>query len=483
MPKVDFSKVDINTINPEKLDMGTCAQDCNLIAQTYERGAHSTLTETAVFATFSRALENTRSFSVLAQETLAGYIREPVETAGQVGQQAEGLVGSAGVSRTQNSFQGVKLGDFDISTLGNAFGDSFMNWMKDCIPCNTRIIALLELKPHVDLLGALEDDLKSRLATLSNLGKLLSNLDIYGDFCSLLQALNFMCVPDLQRIVALLSALLASEALELDSMIGFLQSLIAPIFAPILLNITSLLDQFSLLVVSPMDCIIDSINEQLQKLRFQAKVSTNNSETDFSVEPPVLQPITSGLEELATGLSEGKAYIQSKLQFYIEQINAMFGEMGAGDVSYLKASMKKLTLVRLIGFVSAIIQSIAKGQSVCSGDKPPEKSELDNFFDNFLSPNLGIQVIVDENGDLTVQEKDNNFEQIVNSPTNTESTGNVKVLTIDGEDIVNTDMLEQIQLTQQVLTQPVKTKIKCKLETTKDNADLVNKWVSELNSK
>jgi hypothetical protein len=486
MAKIDVSKLDINNINPEKLDLGTCPQDCSLITQTYERGAHSTYTETAVFATFSRGLENSRTFAGLAQETLSGYIREPVESAGQSNQQAEQLLGNAGVSRTQENYQGIKLGEFDISTLGSSFGQSFMDWMRDCIPCNMRVVALLELKPNIDLLATLENDLLARLAMLTELGNILSNLDIYGDYCEFLKTLNFMCVPDLQRIIALLMALLANQSIELDGLIGFLQSLVAPIFAPLMLGITSLLDQFSLLVVNPMDCIIDAINEQLQKTKFQVTLSNNDgsSETISGGGGSVTSGISSGLEELVSNIQEGKQYIQDKLQFYIDQLKSMFDELGGGDTAYLKVSFKKLTILRLVSFISAIIASIAKGQSVCSNGKSPEKSALDNFFDNFLNPNIGFQITVDDQGNLNIAEKDNNIAQIIQSPTGSESIpGIANSLTIDGATMLNTTLLDQIQTTEQILTQPVKVKIPCKLEVTKDNADLVNKWVSELNQK
>jgi hypothetical protein len=449
---INFNDVDYSKLDPEKIDLGTCGQTCALICQTYERGAHNTYKESAVFATLNRILENSNTFAQSAQESLTGYIRQPAQSVGDT--QSSGTD-----APSEASLQGVKIGGTDVSTAGDAFGKSLMDWMKNCIPCQGRLLALLELHPHVDLLGALEADLKARLGMLLELGNLLSNMDIYGDFCSLLSLLNFMCIPDLQRLIAMFVALLANQAFELDGLIGILQGLIAPMFAPILMAITSLLDQFSLTVLSPVDCIINAIDEQLRKIDYEIAQGANEA----------VGSLKGGLAEMKKNIEEAKTFIKQKLQFYIDQVKAMLGELGFGDIAYLKASLKKLILIRMIGFIIAVIAAISKGQAACSPGKSPETSELDNFFNNFLNPNSTFNLWVDPDGNIRVDEK----TPLSNDPN---------MLTFEGDDLLNTELAQQISQTAAALTQPVAAKIPCKLEVQTADVDKVNRWMSELDS-
>ncbi len=449
---INFSDVDYTKIDPEKLDLGTCNQTCALICQTYERGAHNTYKESAVFATLNRLLENSNTFASSAVESLQGYIRQPAQSVSDT--QSTGTDAA-----TEATLQGMKIGNTDVSTVGDAFGKSLMDWMKNCIPCQGRLLALLELHPHIDLLGALEADLKARLAMLMDLANLFSNIDIYADLCALLSLLNFMCIPDLQRLIAMFVALLANMAFELDGLIGILQGLIAPLFAPIMMAITSLLDQFSLTVLSPVDCIIDAIDEQLRKMDYE--IAHGASEAVGSLK--------GGMAEMKNSIIEAKNFIKQKLQFYIDQVKAMLGELGFGDVAYLKASLKKLFLIRMIGFIIAVIAAISKGQAVCSPGKTPEASELDNFFNNFMNPNSSFNMWVDDQGNIRVDEK----VPLSNDPN---------MLTFEGDNLLNSELVQQIQQTAAALTQTTSAKIPCRLEVQAEDVSKVNRWVAELDS-
>jgi len=457
MADLNFASVDYLNLDPDKLDFGTCDQTCALICQTFERGAHNTYKEPAIFATMNRMLDNTDSFAAVAQESLSGYLRQPAQPEAQ----------SATAGATDNVLQGLKIENTDISTVGSAFGKTLLDWMKNCIPCAARMLALLELHPHVDLLGALETDLLSRLSVLTDLANLLSNIDMYADFCSLLSLLNFMCIPDLQKLIAMFVALLAQIAFEMDGLIGLLQALIAPLFAPILMSITSLLDQFALTVLSPVDCIITSIEEQLSKIDFEvaAKATRGLKEGAGKLQ----EGMKGGLAELNQSVIDAKQHIQQKLAFYIDQVKAMLGELGFGDVAYLRISLKKLTLIRLIAFIIAVITAIAKGQQACSPGKSPEASELDNFFNNFLNPNSSFSMSIDEGGNLHLDEK----IPLLNSPN---------VFQFEGKPVLNPELAQQISSTASALSKNVEVKIPCKLEVEAADLDKVNRWMAELDS-
>jgi hypothetical protein len=132
----------------------------------------------------------------------------------------------------------------------------------------------------------------------------------------------------------------------------------------------------------------------------------------------------------------------------------------------LQLSLKKLTLLRLIFFIQAIISSLSKGMSVCTPGQSPQVSELDNFFNTYVNPNSSFNLWVDSNGDLQVSEKDPDLAKLL-----------PKTLEYQGE----SPIIKSVNNTMQTIIQPIKMKIPCKLETSQENSDKINTWITELN--
>lgn len=485
--KFDFSGIDTRAIDPDALSLGTNQSDCALIAQTFERGAHATPTEAAVFATLSRNIQNNKQFAIAASDSMSTYLGMPQEdaqtTAAEAAQFASDVNtnGGGGSSAQTNAFmQSLNIGTQKQSTYGPSFGEQLLEYARDCIPCDLRIMAFLELHPNIDLLGVLEEHLKKQLQMLIDIGNLLNNFNIYGDFCELLNLLSFMCIPDLQRIIATLMALFTLQVPQLDGLIGMLQGLIVPLFAPILMAITSLLDQFSVLVTNPLECVIDAIRQQLRKLN----VETPDFSFDVTLakENPLSQ-ISGGLEALNFQLQDGVQTIKNKLKFYIDQVQAMLAEMGGGDSAYLEAKLAVLQLVRMISFVVAIITALTKGHLACSSTgQPSNNTEIDNFFRNFLNPQSPFDIWIDEDGEIHIDEDLPNFTNIVQPPNTRETLkefGNV--LQFEGEPLLDIAVAQAVDEAVATLTTSAEIIIPCKLEITASNVEKINQWITELN--
>jgi hypothetical protein len=485
MENIDLSKIDFTKIDPKKVSLGTDMQDCALIAKTFERGAHSTHTEAAVFATLNRSVENMKSFATAASDTVNSYLMNPEDIAKNATKQASDLVSSANVSTggggssgssaaTDGILQGLNMGKEEdkTSTLTDSFGETLLDFAKDCIPCGDRLMAFLELHPHVDLLGALEDNLTASLQLLSDIGGLLNNFDIYADFCALLDALKFMCIPDLQRIIALFTAMLILDIPKLDGLIGMIQVLIQPIFMPIFQAITSLLDQFSSLVVSPIDCIIDALIQQMNKInisvpktKFTPSFKVTSQEGQDKLKE-IQGEINSGLKELTLAIQEGKETIQAELDFYIEEIKALLGETTGSGGIHLRLSLRKLKLIRMVSFIIAIITAISKGHASCSNTgKTPQASEIDGFFKDFLSPNSPFDMYVDEEGQIVIEEQG---DPLLAKGEN--------VFQFKGEDFISPEVAEVTK----TLSDPIRAVIPCRFETTSEDVTKVNRWIEEL---
>lgn len=422
----------------------TKLSDFSIIAQAFEKGAHATTTEAATFAPMSRSIQNNKIFAKAASKTLQSYKIQPTDK----------KTGNEGQSESPNNNQGLTINNRQLISRGDSFGSNLMDWVKDCIPCNARVITLLEIKPNIDLLGIMKEDLSARLNFIQQAAGLLNNAYIYGDFCQFLSLLNFMCIPDLQRLIALLSAMLSFQEINLNGMFGILQALVAPLFSGVLMGITSMLDQFNLAVISPIDCIVDAIDNQLSKLGFALEPNAPINQINDGLK--------GGLQSLRDETVAAKQAIQNKLAFYIEQIKALSGDLGASDLAYLQLTLKKLTLLRLIFFIQSIITSLSKGTSVCTPGQSPQVSELDNFFNAYVNPNSSFNLWIDQNGDLQVD------DTLQLSP---------KMLEYIGENPI----LEEVNQAMTTITQPVKLKIPCKLETSQENSDKMNQWLTDLN--
>ena len=471
-PKFDYSGIDTRAIDPDRLSLGTNAQDCGLIAATYERGAHSTPTESAIFSTFSRSLQNRKQFALSAVQSLSSYNITASQTGASALSASSGIpsinlvTASAASVIPDNSLQSLNVGTQQSATYNQNFGSQLLDYAKKCIPCDLRMVAFLELHPHLDLLAGMNDFIKNSIKLFNDLLDMLNNLNEYADFCSLLNMLSFMCIPDLQRIIALLMSLFLSIATSLDGMIGMLQALIAPFFSGILMAITSLLDQFSLLVVNPLECVISAIRTQLQSRGLEYGYYAPSSSLNPS--DPNTQ-IGGGLAMLNNQLIDGSNKIKNKMAFYISQIKAMMGELGTGDAAYLQSKMQALTLVRMIAFVIAIITALSKGHAACSSSKTPEQSELDNFFQNFLGPQTPFNIYTGPDGQIHVDEK----MPVDISPLS--DTGNM--VQFDGQPLIDPMVIQRLQ---QKLVEPIRI-APCKLEVTVDNATQINNWIAELN--
>jgi len=486
----DLKNVDINAVlavDPERTDLGTKFPDCALIARTYERGAHFTPTEAAVFAPFNRHIENHKIMSQSVAKMLSTYMFNPEDIvssdvqklAAKAGIEVPGGADSGTGGKTDEDLQSLNIGKEQHSTKntdkGGGGSNAFMDWLSECIPCDLRLGAWIEFNPNLDLLGMLENFLMEALKFLTGIGNILSNLDLFGDFCKLLDLLSFMCIPDLQRIIMLFISLLTLEAPNLDFLIGFLMSLVGPLFSAIFSGIIGLFDQFVLLVVNPLDCIVDAINQQLAKLPHDPTQPPPQIGKD-SILAETAAGLDNALRTLKRTLEGGIATIKEKLDMYLGEFKALLGEVGGGDFNYLVKTFEKLTMVRLIGFIIALILALTKGDVQCSGGKA-EKREIDAFFENYLSPNGAFDISMDDEGNINISERvPEQADTLASIP---QALSNIEnVFEFEGEDVIVTDAIRD---TVSALIEPVRVKTPCRLEVSADEADKVNQYISELN--
>jgi hypothetical protein len=248
------------------------------------------------------------------------------------------------------------------------------------------------------------------------------------------------------------------------------------------------------MVIDPIDCIINSIREQSRKLHvteLEANVrdikvnvdgSTINVPTvqisptrDIGISTRALDQkqaqidadfktfqnnFKGALNELEIHLTSSSNEMRTKLQVYVDELQKFLVLAGGHDTTYMITAQKKLITIRLIAFIVAMIKAKSKGSKFCKPGEKPAPAALDNFFNNFLSPNSPFSISVDAAGNLIVDEK---------LPQN--QLGTAK----------NIDVADVLTKPRNLIDfGPVKTVFKCPVATTVDDVDRVNTWMLQL---
>lgn len=261
-------------LNLPEIDNPTQLQDCNLIVKTYEKGCHASMTEASVFAPFTARLDFIRNFSSTISKQMTSYTdTSSKETVGDKILNSNAIAGSSvNIEPKENENFFTKIGE-NFFPGGDSIG-GFLN--SECIPCALRIKfnEELNLKAGVSDIGSymlevMEAWLNRALSEIRSLIDMFKNLDKYIDICTLFKFFqDFVCIEDLAKILALLAALMMDLSFELNAVVDLALSLVVPLFVPFLTNLLDSLMKYVLLIVRPIECIIDSIQNMLGKLDY-----------------------------------------------------------------------------------------------------------------------------------------------------------------------------------------------------------------------
>ena len=150
--------------------------------------------------------------------------------------------------------------DFDAD-LSSLFGQDnpVANYVKDCLNCDLRLQFDWQVKP-LNLLGGIEDLLGQMDLALNGLKTQMDPYKSVDGICDLLNSLKLnVCVPDL--IIALISLKLLLKKYTSDTINISLDwtVLVGPLLKAIVEGIADLLDGMAGVILSPLDCTLDSL--------------------------------------------------------------------------------------------------------------------------------------------------------------------------------------------------------------------------------
>lgn len=336
-------------------------QDSMAITKAFERGCNHSLTEESVYAMFTPQLSTMRSQSAALSRIADNNIsKSSINSVTNQENPGVAVSNSASDNKSDNFFS--KIGN-NLLPGGDSLGGIFNS---ECIPCSLRINFTDELNFQFavdsfwDRMQGMLENMVNQIQQLINMFK---NLDKYIDLCAFLKFLkDFVCIPDLQKILALFAAFIANLALQLDLSFDLILSLIAPLFMPFLSGLVEQLNKYLLMILKPINCIIDSIQNILSKLDYNvlfqnlhnANVAfgpkVGNPPNPINVNLGGKIPIIDKTQSLGNGVTvnnpNGRIPIDSRGRVVEFQLSAPFDAQRAKEQAAIDQAAKQLEQVR-----------------------------------------------------------------------------------------------------------------------------------------
>jgi len=279
--------------SPRKLVIGTKSptkqQDLAGVIKYFEANSTQTNTEEASKVTHYRDVYSTRNFSQRVQEEFDHYpgmhqtskrgehVDPAYENAKEMSEEKLDFWDNA--MDNPESFMGALESSskdgidykalFDVNSKNKA--GQLGTILTQCVPCFDRLLDPGALLPNGDLLEIHLLNIKIRGDLLKDIRELFGNLGSFVDICSLLKYLGSMCPSDLVAMTILLSQYLAKLNLDIQFNFDFIISLVGPILSPFLDGLSMWLDKWIQLIVGPMNCVLDHLNQTIITLQ-QAKI-------------------------------------------------------------------------------------------------------------------------------------------------------------------------------------------------------------------
>jgi hypothetical protein len=264
--------------------------DSNAIIKTFERAASFCPTEESVYAMMTIPLQNirvnARSFvnqvdttDELSNMDSVSYKTKAEEQTSDISLLTEGHLDSnvANIDKSTENDEGFFSKIKSNFTPQNAPETPLTEFSlySECIPCAVRINMYNELPeaalkditaPYIDAWERVVREWQRQLESLNNL---FEGMGGYADICAFIDFLNnFVCTPDLGAIISLLMALINRLGFDFGGVFGILLQFISPFIMPFLTNLIDTLQKYALLVLKPIECIIDAIQNIFRKLDY-----------------------------------------------------------------------------------------------------------------------------------------------------------------------------------------------------------------------
>ena len=256
-------------------------QDLGIIIHTFERDCQNWAEEDYAKAYHYRDVYSTENFSHRVREQMDYYPgmhqtsnppeKDPLYTNAEKMAQNRTEFWNNAMDNPNAFMSGLesRQEDFDYSQIfgteasAKTRAENLGNMLTQCIPCFNRLLDMDALLPDGDLLEVHLMNIKVRTDILDKVTSIFDDPGFYVDICALLKMFSHLCPQDLLSILALLTQYLAKLNLEVNFNLDFIIQLVGPILSPFLEALSAWLDKWIQLLLNPLKCVLDHINETI----------------------------------------------------------------------------------------------------------------------------------------------------------------------------------------------------------------------------
>lgn len=318
-----------------------------------------------------------------------------------------GTYGSKGTTIDLGPLQGIQMRNtwYTMSQGGDA-GDKIKALVADCIPCEDRVLALLNLNPIEDVWKHFNMMYKQSTSFLVDLYDLFlgdHSVGVFADLCNLLNFLSFMCIPDLAGIIIVLSKLLTKYAFKYKDLEISFMSILGRFSGPALSPLLATVDKYIQLIFAPIECMIASIDAQLQKADVAQAWKKNMQGQKDAPRSFSISEFGGALKGLREKLQTSVDEAHKEWKKLDESMKDLLGVTGEMDKQLLDISYNMEQTVKFIGLVQAVIMALTEKAIIC-GPSGNGQEEMQNFLSNYVAPNFDLDIVID-NGEARLTPK------------------------------------------------------------------------------
>ncbi len=312
---VDTSPKEIYSTGPQTLEVNPLNPfgqvDYGVIIKAFEMESSSLEQEDAIKANHYKDVYSTKNFSERVREQMDYYPGMHQTTSGvpaddpfytnaqEMADDRLNYWDSAmdnpdsfmdGLRANQADFDYTKIFGSDLSAQERA--EEIGKMITECIPCFDRLLDGMQLLPDGDLLEIHLLNIKIRTDLLDKIRALFKDPGAFIDICELLKMLSHLCPADLLAIIALLTQYLAKLNLDFRFNLDFIIQLVGPILSPFLDALSAWLDKWIQLIIAPLICVVDHINETIllaQSMQIPFSDVSANVGMDMGIAAPMHQ--------------------------------------------------------------------------------------------------------------------------------------------------------------------------------------------------
>lgn len=159
--------------------------------------------------------------------------------------------------------------------------EKIKDWVSECVPCSgdfERTISSMNAEFFADIGKEWDKTLDKTWDKLTNFEDFLTDSDdnTISAFCDIGGALKDQCVPDIKKMIFILSMMLNQMQKEFSLDLGIVDSFLMSALSPIFNQLGANLDLIDDLALKPIRCVLDYIQHQINngpKMAEQARAS------------------------------------------------------------------------------------------------------------------------------------------------------------------------------------------------------------------